>query len=290
MLSSELIKKADQIFLRSRHKVTNVFAGEFESAFRGSGIEFEEFREYIPGDDVRQIDWNVTARFDRPFLKIFREEREQTIFFLIDQSRSQDFGAARSKRDVVTEVAALLAYATLKTNDKVGLILFTDRVEKFIPPKKGRAHVWHLIATILSHEPQGRGTEISEALRFLVTVATRRSTCFLISDFWDAGFVPALKVTSAKHELIAIRVLDALEQTLPIGALVEFADNESGASLALDLSNRVNRQNLLSDMQQRTGQLQKVLRGCGTDLVDLITGENHVEALLEFFLTREKKR
>lgn len=290
MLSPDLIKKADQIFLRSRRKVTNVFAGEFESAFRGSGIEFEEFREYIPGDDVRQIDWNVTARFDKPFIKIFREERERTLFLLIDQSHSQNFGAERAKREVVTEIAALLAYATLRTNDKIGLILFTDRVEKFIPPKKGRAHVWHLIATLLSHEPKNRGTNISEALRFLIAVATRRATCFLISDFWDEDFVSALKLTASKHDLIAVRVLDTLEKEISHGALIEFQDSESGKSLSTDLGNSTNRKNIALDLSLRTQQLQRILQVSRTDWLDLEANENYVDALLTFFLKREQKR
>lgn len=282
MLSPELIKKVDQIFIRSRRRVTDVFSGEFKSAFRGRGIEFEEFRDYIPGDDIRQIDWNVTARMNRPYLKVFREEREQTILFLIDLSKSQDFGKTRSKKEILTEIAALLAYATIKSNDKVGLILFTDRIEKYIPPKKGRAHVWHLIATILTHEPEGVGTNIETAIGFLMTVTRRRTTCFLMSDFWDDTFSRTLKVAPYRHEFVAIRVLDPLEKRLPEGALINFADLETSENFNLDLAENEQVSNQL--------QLSYQMQSSRVDFLDLTIGEDYVEKLLQFFLKREKKR
>lgn len=290
MLSPELIKKVDQIFIRSRRKVTDVFAGEYESAFRGRGIEFEEFREYVPGDDIRQIAWNVTARLDRPFVKVFREEREQTIVFLIDLSRSQDFGSRRTKREIVTEIAALLAYAAIKSNDKIGLILFTDHVEKYIPPKKGRAHVWHIVATILGHKPSGKGTNLKDALRFFMTAYSRRATCFLMSDFWDRGYESALSVTSLKHDLVAIRVFDALERGMPPAALVDFSDNESGARIGIDLASATNRKAMASGFKKREESLSRFFRSHDIDELTLSVEEDYVEAFLEFFVRREKRR
>lgn len=290
MLSPELIKKADQIFIRSRHKVTDVFAGEFESAFRGRGIEFEEFREYVPGDDVRQIAWNVTARMDRPYVKVFREEREQTIFFLVDLSGSQDFGRTRTKRDIVTEIAALLSYATIKSGDKVGLILFSDRIEAFIPPKKGRAHVWRIIAEILSRETRGTGTKIGEALRYFMTVCTRRATCFLVSDFWDDAFERDLTLTALKHDLIVMRVRDELEAKPPQAALIDFIDNESSESVTTDLSTKGALNSIHAALRERDEKLGHFFRSRGVDEVILSANEDYAEALMRFFIGREKKR
>ncbi|HLD45874.1 MAG TPA: DUF58 domain-containing protein, partial [bacterium] len=205
MLSAELIKKIDSLFIRSRHRVTDVFSGEYESAFRGRGIEFEEFREYVPGDDIRQIDWHVTARMDKPFVKIYREEREQTIFFLVDSSRSLKFGQKREKLEVATELAALLSYAAIKSHDKVGLIIFSDQIEKYIAPKQGRAHVWNIIATLLTHKPRGTKTDINQATQFFLNVTRRKTVCFLISDFLDVDCRDSLRVASFKHEFVVMR-------------------------------------------------------------------------------------
>lgn len=290
MLSADLIKKVDQIFIRSRRRVTDVFSGEFESAFRGRGIEFEEFRDYIPGDDIRQIDWNVTARMNKPYVKVFREEREQTILFLIDLSKSQNFGARRSKKEILTEIAALLAYATIKSHDKVGLILFTERIEKYIPPQKGRAHVWHLIATILTHEPKGVGTNIETAIEFLMHVTRRRTTCFLMSDFWDETFFRTLKVAPYRHEFVAIRVLDPLEKRLPAGGLINFADLETSESFNLDLTKKDQISNLAQEREDQNQELSYQMQSSRIDFLDLTIGEDYVERLLQFFLKREKKR
>ena len=285
MLSPELIHKANLIFLKSRQKVTDIFSGEFASAFRGRGIEFEEFREYSPGDDVRQIDWNVTARTNKPYVKIFREEREQTLFFIVDFSKSLDFGAKRSKRDVLTELAALLSYATIKSNDKVGLITFTDRVEQFLPSQKGKAHVWRLISTLLTQEAKGQGTLMTEALKFFLQVQKRRSTCFLISDFltdinWDL-----LKVAKFKHDLVCIRIQDPMEHNLPTGALMDFYDLEEGTRVALDATQTTASKGL-QDPQNLKLEMQKI----GIDFLDLQTQDEPVEKLIQFFIQRGKKR
>lgn len=288
MLSPELLSKVDQIFIRASRRVTDVFCGEYESAFRGRGIEFEEFRDYIPGDDIRLIDWNVTARMDKPYVKIFREEREQTVFFLVDLSGSHDFGRTRTKREVITEIAALLAFATIKSNDKVGLVLFTDQVELFIPPKKGRGHIWHIIASLLTHEPKGRGTNIATALKFFLDMVRRRATCFVMSDFWDHDFVDPLKIANFRHNVVAIRVLDAIEKYLPSGALVSFADLESAQVLSLDLSAVAHGSR--TDTQARETHLNHVMRSAGIDYLDLEIGEDYVDRLIRYFIGREKKR
>lgn len=265
-----------------------MFTGEYESAFRGSGIEFEEFRDYVPGDDVRRIDWHVTARMNKPYVKVYREEREQTIFFLVDVSRSLQFGRRKQKIEAATEVAALLAYAAVKSHDKVGLIIFSDRIEIYIPPKKGRGHVWRIIAALLSHNPVGRQTSIGDALNFFLKVARRKTVCFLISDFLGDGFFDVLRVASLKHEMAALRIVDGLEKSLPRGALADFTDLESGQRLGCDLTSG----------RDPVGVAQKSMteylnRQCGSsriDLVNLSSDEDYVEALLHYFMKREKKR
>lgn len=289
MLSPELLKKVESLYIRSRRSVTDVFVGEYESAFRGQGIEFEEFREYVPGDDIRQIDWNVSARMDRPYLKVFREEREQTIFFLVDASASLDFGGQRSKRETLTEIAGLLSYAASKSHDKTGLIIFSDRIEVYIPPKKGTAHVWNLIAKILTHRPSGKKTRIAAAVQFFLNVAHRRSLCFLLSDFHDADYHTALSVGQYRHEFIAVRVTDPVERCLPAACLVDFEDLEEGAVLRADLGGLAARR-LSARQGQEFAALTRFLRGHQIDFLDVSTAEDHVEALKRLFLRRELRR
>ncbi|MBU0505022.1 DUF58 domain-containing protein [bacterium] len=288
MLSPELLKKIDSIFIRSRHRVTDVFAGEYESAFRGRGIEFEEFREYVPGDDVRQIDWHVTARMDKPFVKVFREEREQTIFFLVDASKSLLFGKTRNKLEVATEIAALLSYAAIKSNDKVGLLIFSDQIEKYIPPKKGRGHVWNIIATLLTHKPQGTKTDLKAAIQFFLEVAHRRTFCFLISDFIDVAYQDALKVAGFKHEFVVMRILDQLERKMPRGALMDFEDLETGKTLSTDMSG--SQSWFDRAYQEQTKELTHFMGTHRIDFLDLKVDDDYVETLLRFFMKREKKR
>ncbi len=290
MLAPELIQKANLIFLKSRHKVNDIFSGEFRSAFRGRGIEFEEVREYIPGDDIRQIDWNVTARSGKPHVKTFREEREQTIFFIVDFSGSLDFGRHKTKREVITEIASLLAYAAIKTNDKVGLITFTDQIETFIPPQKGKSHAWKLIAQLLAKTAKGQGTDIAQALQFFLQVQKRRSTCFLISDFLTSGFGEILKVARFRHDLVAVRLLDELETRQPAGALMDFTDLEDGAAVAADFSRGTATRLLQAQNLERDARFKNELAKHKIDLVDLRTHEDPVENLIRFFIRREKRR
>lgn len=288
MLSPELLKKIDSIFIRSRHKVTDIFAGEFESAFRGRGMEFEEFREYVPGDDVRTIDWNVTARMDKPFVKTFREEREQTIFFLVDFSRSEELGAPKTKREVLTEITALLAYATIKTNDKVGLIIFSDHVEKYIAPKKGRAHVWNLIAALMSHEPKGTKTNFTDAVQFLLKVNPRRTTCFFLSDFWDANFENPMRVANYKHDLIAIRLLSPIEKSMPKGALIDFEDLEGDGFIKKDFSRNKSLKNYQMIQKKYDEKFLRFFSTYNIDYLNLTSDGDYVDSLLKFFIKREK--
>lgn len=287
MLSPDLLKKVDAIFIRSRHRVTDVFSGEYESAFRGRGIEFEEFREYVPGDDIRQIDWNVTARMDKPFVKVFREEREQTLFFLVDASASLHFGKNRYKSEVAGEIAALLAFAAIKSNDKVGLIVFSDRIERFIPPKKGRAHVWNIIANILNHKSYDGKTDISGAMQFFLNVAHRRTIGILVSDLLDHGFEETLKLVGNRHDLIVVRILDILERQMPPGALMDFVDLESGANLSVDLNATRHR-----DEKHREKKFEPEIffKKNRIDFLDLNSENDYADALQRFFIEREKKR
>lgn len=288
MLSPELLQKVQNIFIRSRHRVNDVFAGEYESAFRGRGIEFEEFREYVPGDDVRQIDWNVTARMDRPFVKVFREEREQTIFFMVDVSRSLFFGQNKDKLEVATEIAALLSYAAIKSNDKVGLILFSDQIEKYIPPKKGRGHVWNIIATVLTHKAKGRKTNLENAVGFFLKVARRKTTAFMISDFFAENYSDALRVAGMKHDLVAVRIIDDLEKKFAGSALMNFEDLESGQRFSMDLGK--NSKKAEQNYEAMTRVLTGLFGSAKIDYLELRVNDDYVDQLMKFFLLREKKR
>ncbi|MDX1383133.1 MAG: DUF58 domain-containing protein, partial [Thermoanaerobaculia bacterium] len=238
-LPAELFAQIKGIQIRTQRLVTDLLAGEYESAFRGRGMEFEEVREYQPGDDVRHIEWNVTARMDHPFVKEHREERELTVMLLVDVSSSGIFGSDRKlKSDVAAEVAAILAYAAIRSNDRVGLIVFSDHVELFIPPKKGRGHVWRVIREILTHRPRREETSLDAALEYLGRVTRRRAVVFLISDFIDEGYAERLRVAARRHDVTAVPVLDPRELELPMVGLIELEDAESGEVLTVDTSDR----------------------------------------------------
>ncbi len=290
-LSPELFAKIRAIQIRTQRLVTEVVAGEYESAFRGRGMEFEQVREYQPGDDVRHIDWNVTARLGAPHVKQHREERQLTVMLLVDVSSSGAFGShAKLKHEVAAEVAALLAYTAIRSNDRVGLILFSDSVELYIPPKKGRAHVWRVIREILSFRPAGRGTDLDAALELLLKVTPRRAVSFLISDFLDQGFEHRLRLAAARHDLTAVVVSDRRERELPRVGLIELEDAETGATLVVDTSDRRVVEGLARASRGEAEALSGLLRAAGADEVSVATDEPYIDSLVRFFRAREKRR
>ena len=236
-LSPELLQRIKAIQVKTNYLVNDIMAGEYVSAFKGRGMEFSEVREYQPGDDVRLIDWNVTARMNQPFIKEFKEERELTLMLLVDVSSSGEFGSAgKLKNEVSAEIASILAFAAIKNNDKIGLIVFSDKIEHTIPPKKGKAHIWNIIRTILNFKPEGKGTNLSLPLEYLLNIQKRKATAFLISDFQDDNYEAKLKLAKQKHDLIAISITDQREETLPNVGLIQLEDAESGETLLVDTS------------------------------------------------------
>ncbi len=289
MIPEEVLKKIHLIHIRTKHLVNDVMAGEYESAFRGRGMEFQEVREYLPGDDVRSIDWNVTARMDRPYVKLYREERELIVMLLVDISASGQFGSKKKlKKEVAAEVAALLAYTAIRNNDKVGLILFTDRVEKFVPPKKAGGHGWRVIREILSFEPEGQGTDLSQALDFLGHVMRKRCICFLISDFISSGYEKPLRLSGKRHDMVALSISDPREQELPKVGFVELEDAETGETLLIDTRDPDLRRQY-RDQQRRTAEERvQMFRSMDLDHVPLSTHVSYVDPLLAFFRRRER--
>ena len=290
MLPKEIRKKVREIEIRTNRLVNEVFAGEYESVFKGRGIEFAEVREYAPGDDVRTIDWNVTARFGKPFVKQFIEERELTVMLLVDLSGSEDFGSStRVKREIVAEVAALLAFSAIVNNDKVGYIAFSDQVEKFIPPKKGRRHVLRVIREILYSRAAQRGTSLKRALEYLGQVLTKRSVVFLISDFWDQGYEQILRIAQKRHDVIAIRVLDPREREIPDVGFIELSDPETGEQTLIDTSDRQYRQQLAKRVQTMIEEREHLFQSIRMDTIQLQTDKPYLEPLIHFFERRAKR-
>lgn len=289
----ELLKKVRRIEIKTRHAVNDVFSGRYHSVFKGRGMEFDEVREYIPGDDIRAIDWNVTARTGVPHIKKFVEEREMTVMLLVDISGSNDFGSTgQLKRDLAAEVAAMLAFSATRNNDRIGLILFSDRVEKYIPPHKGTtSHVLRLIREVLYHEPQSRMTDAGPALDFLNHTAHRKAVTFLISDFiFPASFEKPLKITARRHDLIAVSIADRHEQSWPKAGLVEWRDPESGHRILIDTSSPAVRSALLLEQEQRRKNLHRIMHRANIDTIELFAGEPYDKAFLTFFRHRIQRR
>ena len=289
----ELLKKVRRIEIRTRHAVNDVFAGRYHSVFKGRGMEFDEVREYVPGDDIRAIDWNVTARTGKPHIKKFVEEREMTVMLLVDISGSNDFGSTgQLKRDLAAEVAAMLAFSATRNNDRIGLILFSDRVEKYIPPHKGTAsHVLRLIREVLYHEPQSRQTDAQPALDFLNHTTHRKAVTFLISDFiFPVNCEKSLKITARRHDLIAVAIADRHERTWPKAGLIEWRDPETGSRTLIDTSSTAVRSALLLTQEQQRETLQRTLRRAGIDTIELFTGEPYDKAFMKFFRQRSRRR
>jgi len=291
MSTPALLKKVRKIEIKTKGLSNHIFAGEYHTAFKGKGMAFSEVREYQPGDDVRSIDWNVTARYNAPFVKVFEEEREMTVMLLIDVSASGNFGTQEQfKRELATELSAILAFSAIKNNDKVGVIFFTDKVEQFIPPKKGKSHILRIIREVLAFQPTGKGTDIAGALEYFNSVIKKRSICFILSDFMSKEFDRPLKIASKKHDLVALRIHDTREDTLPNVGLVPMQDAETEKMIFVDTSSKKVRDNFAKNRLKATGKLRKLLPASGVDLIDITTGTDYVKSLINFFKTRGSRR
>ena len=286
--STELLKRVRQIEIKTRGLSNHIFAGEYHSAFKGRGMAFSEVREYQYGDDVRNIDWNVTARMNKPYIKIFEEERENTVVLLVDVSGSREFGTEeRFKKNLITEMAATLAFSTIQNNDKIGVIFFSDKVEQFIPPKKGKKHVLHIIRELLMFSPTDRGTDIGEALRYMTGAIKKRCTAFLISDFLgDKNFEPPLRIAGHKHDIAALRIADRRESELPDVGLMLFRDAETRRQMWIDTSSAAVRSEYAAKAKKRHEEMDAIFRRCAVDNVEVSTGDDYVKSLLSLFKKR----
>jgi uncharacterized protein (DUF58 family) len=290
MIPKELLKKIRRIEIRTSHMVNDVLAGQYHSAFKGRGMEFEEVREYRAGDDVRTIDWNVSARYGKPHVKVFREERELTVMLLVDMSRSHDFGTSdQLKRELAAEICATLAFSAIRNNDKVGLICFTDRIEKFLPARKGLNHVLRVIRELLYLEPEGRGTDLAAAFDYLNKTTVRRAVVFLVSDFQDTGYESPLRIARRRHDVIPITVQDRREIELPDVGLIELVDAETGETAVVDTSSRSLRRKYALQAVGQIEQRDQLFGRMKMDSINARTGESFIEPLTRFFRAREAR-
>lgn len=290
METRELLKKVRQIEIKTRGVVNQIFSGEYHSVFKGRGMEFSEVREYQYGDDIRTIDWNVSARFNHPFVKIFEEERELTVMLVVDLSRSGDFGSAKQlKNEIAAEICAVLAFSAIKNNDKVGLILFTDAIEKFVPPKKGRAHILRIIRELISFEPRGTGTDIKAALEYFNHVNKKRTIAFLISDFIDEGYDNILRIISRKHDVIAVELSDPREEQLPDIGLMKLRDAETGQERWIDTSNAHVRSEFQRFWQARRSARRTMFVRSKVDAIPIRVDRPYIKPIVDFFQLRERR-
>ncbi|MDA0207138.1 MAG: DUF58 domain-containing protein [Acidobacteria bacterium] len=290
MISKDLAKKIRLIQIHSRRAVNDVLAGEYHSVFKGRGMEFDEVREYAPGDEIRSIDWNVTARMGKPFIKRYVEERELTVLLIVDLSASGDFGSkAQRKNEVAAELCALLSFSAIRNNDKVGLIAFTDRVEKFIPPKKGSTHVMRLVTDLLQFKPQGKGTNLTAALEYAGRITHRKSIIFIVSDFLDSCYDKPLKVLSRRHDVVAVSVNDPHEAELPNVGLIELTDAETGQRRIFDSSAPSVRKRFKALAMERNKSLESSFRQLSIDQIRVTAGEDYLLDLISFFRRRERR-
>jgi len=288
--AQELFKKVRKIEIKTRGLSKQIFSGEYHSVFKGRGMAFSEVREYQFGDDIRNIDWNVTARFNHPFVKVFEEERELTVMLLIDVSGSNLFGThGQLKQEVVTEIAATLSFSAIQNNDKVGVIFFSDKIEKFIPPKKGSSHILRIIRELIDFKAESNGTNIAEALRYLTNVIKKRATAFLISDFMDDDFEKAVQIANHKHDLIAIRVTDRRETVMPNVGMVRMLDAETGKQMWIDTGNAAVRRRMSRWATDKSRELDTLFSRMGVDMVKAYTGEDYVKPLMNMFRKREAR-
>lgn len=288
METSEILKKVRKIEIKTRGLSSNIFAGQYHSAFKGRGMAFSEVREYQFGDDVRDIDWNVTARFHRPYVKVFEEERELTVMLMIDVSGSLDFGTQRQmKRDMVTEIAATIAFSAIQNNDKIGVVFFSDRIEKYIPPKKGRKHILYIIREMLDFQPESKRTDVKQAVEFLSGVQKRRTTAFILSDFYvREDFQQSLQICSRKHDVVAIQVYDVRAKELPDVGLMKVVDAETGFEQYIDTSSKRLRRDYQRYWMGRQAQLEDTFNKSNVDHVSIATNEDFVKSLLLLFKQR----
>jgi uncharacterized protein (DUF58 family) len=287
--ATELLKRVRKIEIKTRGLSKQIFAGEYHSAFKGKGMAFSEVREYQYGDDIRNIDWNVTARFNHPYIKIYEEERELTVMLIIDVSRSREFGTQSSlKKNIITEISAVLSFSAIQNNDKVGVIMFSDRVEKFIPPKKGRQHILRIIRELINFEPENKDTAITEALRFLTNAIKKRSTAFLISDFLDDNFEDALKIASKKHDIVGLKIYDLRDTELPSIGLMKLLDAESGEDIWVDTSSNYIRDLYRHSWRKYNEDMNDMLSKLGVDYTQISTNEDYVKPLMNLFKRRAR--
>lgn len=288
METSELLKKVRKIEIKTRGLSSQIFSGEYHSAFKGRGMAFSEVREYTPGDDVRTIDWNVTARFSTPYVKVFEEERELSVVLVVDVSASGLFGTNKQyKQELITELCAVVAFSASQNNDKIGVIFFSDKIEKFIPPKKGKSHVLRIIRELLEFKPENKKTNLELALKYLTNVIKKKSIVFLISDFYaDSDYKDALKIANKKHDLVALRIVDKTETELPNVGLIKLRDNESGKVMWVDTSDKTFRKQFIANNLKFEDDLKDIFNRSGTDATKIFTHENYVKPLMNLFKNR----
>jgi uncharacterized protein (DUF58 family) len=289
LTTKEILKKVRELEIKSKKLTTNLFTGEYHSAFKGKGMSFKEVREYAAGDDTRFIDWNVSARFGHPFSKIFEEERELTVMLLVDISGSSLFGTIHArKRDIITEIAAVLSFSAVNNADKIGVIFYSNKVEAYIPPKKGRQHALYIVRELLSKEPKSKGTQVSTALRFFNNSTRQKSIAFILSDFLDANYEQALRIASKKHDIIGIKLYDKMDMQLPDAGLLQVQDAESGDIKWVDSSNSFVRHQYQQEFFRVTAYSTQTFKKAGSDLLHLRTDEDYVKVLQKFFISRNK--
>ncbi len=289
LTTTEILKKVRELEIKSKKITTDLFTGEYHSAFKGKGMSFKEVREYAAGDDIRFIDWNVSARFGHPYSKVFEEERELTVMLLIDISSSSLFGTVHArKRDIMTEIAAVLSFSAVNNADKIGVILYSDIVEKYIPPKKGRQHALYIVRELLSRAPKGKGTQVSKALRYFNNSTRQKSIAFVLSDFLDANYEDALRIAGKKHDVIGIKLYDKMDRQLPDAGLLQVKDSETGVTKWVDSGNSFVRQSYEEEFFRVTEYSTQAFKKAGSDLLHVKTDEDYVKVLQRFFLSRNK--
>ena len=291
METQELLKKVRKIEIKTRGLSSHIFSGEYHSAFKGRGMAFSEVREYMAGDDIRSIDWNVTARLGHPYVKVFEEERELTVILVVDVSASGSFGTKNQfKKDLMTELCAVLSFSAIQNNDKIGLIFFSDKIEKFIPPKKGKTHILRIIRELIDFKPTHSKTNISEALRYLRNAIKKRSICFVISDFQDSNFEDALKLANKKHDVVALHIYDQRETEIPNAGLIRFLDAETGETILVDSGDKAMRELFAKNWSRMDRELKDIFSRSGVDKAKIRTDESYITPLMRLFKKRGSKK